>query len=189
MESGNAGSVLIVDDNTTNIQWLGTMLKKENFQIAVALNGIEALQFLEREKVDIILLDIMMPICDGYDTCSIIKKDKRFNTIPVIFLTAKTEMDDIIKGFKVGAVDYITKPFNAEELLARVSVHVELVRSRNEIKKLQSILPICCKCKNIRNDEGYWKKIETYFAENTDFTFSHGLCPDCAKRIYPDLFV
>jgi len=188
MQADNAGSVLIVDDNTTNIQVLGSVLKKENYKIAVALSGAEALKFLATEIVDIILLDVMMPEMDGYELCSIIKKDERLHSIPIIFLTAKSNQDDINKGFRVGAVDYITKPFNSEELLGRVSAHVELVRARDEIKKLKLFLPICASCKAIRNDQGTWEPIESYFTEKTDITLSHGICPDCVKKLYPELF-
>ncbi len=184
----NAGYVLVVDDNPANVQMLGSILKNENYKVAVALSGAEALQFLAREKVEIILLDVMMPEMDGYEICSILKKDEQLKKIPVIFLTAKSEHEDIIKGFKAGAVDYITKPFNSEELLARVSVHVELVRSRNEIQKLKTFLPICASCKSIRNDKGYWDNIESYFAENTEIALTHSICPDCAKKLYPEVF-
>lgn len=187
MNNNNAGSVLIVDDNTTNIQVLGAILKNANYQIAIALNGREALQFLERETVDIILLDVMMPEINGYEVCTILKKDERLKTIPVIFLTAKNEHEDLIKGFKVGAVDYITKPFESDELLARVSAHVELVHTREEIKKLKSFLPICANCKSIRNDQGKWEPVEVYFATKTGITLSHGICPDCVKKLYPEL--
>lgn len=188
MESDNIGSVLIVDDNTVNIQMLGTVLKKADYKISVALSGAEALNFLKSHEVDLILLDIMMPEMDGLEVCSILKRDEHLNKIPVIFLTAKNDQDDILAGFKAGAVDYITKPFNNDELLARVSVHVELVRSRKEIKKLRTFLPICASCKSIRNDQGYWNQIEIYFAENTDIALSHSICPDCAKKLYPDFY-
>lgn len=188
MNTTNAGSVLIVDDNTINIKVLGSILKKSNYQVSVALNGREALDFLQNERVDIILLDVMMPEMDGYEVCTILKKDEQLKTIPVIFLTAKTDQDDIIKGFGVGAVDYISKPFSSEELLARVSAHVELVRSRDEINKLKTFLPICASCKSIRNDQGTWEPIESYFATKTAITLSHGICPNCAKKLYPELF-
>jgi DNA-binding response OmpR family regulator len=186
MNSDNLGSLLIVDDNAENIQMLGSILKKEKYAISVALNGAEALKLLKKTEVDLVLLDVMMPEMDGYEVCTILKNDERLKKIPVIFLTAKGEQEDIIKGFSVGAVDYIAKPFNQEELLARVSVHVELSRSREEIKKLKSFLPICASCKSIRNDENKWVSVESYFEKQNDITFSHGICPACVKKLYPD---
>ncbi|MBN1968285.1 MAG: response regulator [Candidatus Delongbacteria bacterium] len=188
MNYKNSGSVLIVDDNLTNIQVLGEILKKSNYFVNIAMSGGEALQFLEYEKVEIILLDIMMPDLDGYEVCRRLKKDNRFKHIPVIFLTAKNQTEDIIKGFEVGAVDYVTKPYNKLELLARVSVHVNLIRSIREINELRTYLPICASCKSIRNDEGYWEQIEKYFQDNSDIKFSHSICPTCKHKLYPDLY-
>ncbi|MCU0610067.1 MAG: response regulator [Chitinispirillaceae bacterium] len=187
MNTESAGSILIVDDNPTNIQMLGAVLKTGNYTVSVAMSGAEALQFLEKILFDVILLDVMMPEMDGYEVCRTLKRDDRLKAIPVIFLTAKTDTDDIVNGFKAGAIDYVTKPFQAEELLARVAAHVEIVRSRTEIKKLKSFLPICAGCKSIRNDEGYWRALETYLSENAGITFSHGLCPECKTKLYPEL--
>ncbi|MCP4692022.1 MAG: response regulator transcription factor, partial [Desulfobacterales bacterium] len=99
--------------------------------------------------------------------------------IPVIFITAKTETDDIVKGFDAGGVDYITKPFNSAELLARVRTHIE-------VEALRGLLPICANCKKIRDDEGYWKQIEAYIERHAQVTFSHGICPGCMKKLYGD---
>lgn len=180
-------SILIVDDNPQNIQVLGTILKKENYDVSVSMDGLEALEYLVTERPDIILLDIMMPKMNGYEVCKILKKDNALKKIPVIFITAKTDTEDIVKGFKVGAVDYITKPFNSEELLARVETHIELYHSREHIKTLEEMIPICSSCKKVRDDEGYWKRVEEYISERTNSSFSHGICEDCAKQLYPEL--
>ena len=118
--------ILIVDDTPKNIQLLGTVLKNVGYKIIVASNGIQALGILEKIKPDLILLDVMMPDLDGYETCKRIKESEKLKNIPVIFLTAKTQPEDIVKGFDLGAVDYIVKPFNSSELLARVKTHLEL---------------------------------------------------------------
>lgn len=180
-------SILIVDDNPQNIQVLGTILKRENYDVTIAMSGLEALEYLVTEHSDLILLDVMMPGMDGYEVCRIIKKDKKLKKIPVIFITAKTDSEDIVKGFKVGAVDYISKPFNTEELLARVKTHIELYQSREQIKMLEEIIPICANCKKIRDDDGYWKMVEEYISEKTDSKFSHGICNECAKILYPEI--
>jgi two-component system sensor histidine kinase/response regulator len=132
--------VLIVDDTVANLQLLGSFLQKNGYQINVAQNGLRALEAVKAMPPDLILLDIMMPEMDGYETCRQLKADLETKDIPVIFLTAKTEPQDIIKGFKLGAVDYLVKPFNAEELLARVKTHLELRRAREVIEQQKTVL-------------------------------------------------
>ncbi len=126
--------ILIVDDNTENLRVLGNILKENNYKIAVAKSGIDALSLLEGIKPVLILLDVMMPEMDGYEVCQKIKQNPSIANIPIIFLTAKTEHSDIIKGFEAGGVDYITKPFNSHELLVRVKTHKELFEARETIR-------------------------------------------------------
>ena len=130
-------TVLIVDDVLKNIQLLGNMLQKKGYEISFATSGQQALGIVKIKKPNLILLDIMMPGIDGYEVCTELKKDDELKDIPIIFLTAKTESEDIIKGFNVGAVDYISKPFIQEELLARVKVHFELMENRKLISEMK----------------------------------------------------
>jgi CheY-like chemotaxis protein len=171
--------ILIVDDNPQNIQFLGGLLTENGYDLGVAQNGVETLEFVKDKTPDLILLDIMMPEMDGYETCERLKSDKRYRHIPVIFLTAKTETEDIVKGFHLGGVDYVTKPFITEELLARVQTHVQM-------KTLKSLLPMCAKCKKIRDEEGLWNQLEAYIEKHTDSDFSHGMCGECAEELYGD---
>ncbi len=129
-------SILIVDDTPKNIQLLGTVLKETGYRVIVATNGNSALNILEKTKPDLILLDVMMPELSGFDTIKKIKENENIKNIPVIFLTAKAEPDDVLEGFKLGAVDYITKPFHASELLARVKTHLELKINKDLIQNL-----------------------------------------------------
>ncbi len=129
------GNILIVDDTVKNIQVLGAMLRKMDYMIYVAQDGFQALEIANKVTPDLILLDIMMPGLDGFETCVKLKESSTTRNIPVIFLTAKTDTKDLVRGFQVGAVDYITKPFNALELLARVETHLELKSSRETINK------------------------------------------------------
>ncbi len=171
--------ILIVDDNPQNIQALGGILTEKGYELGVAQDGAKALAFVKDKTPDLILLDIMMPEMDGYEVCEALKKDKTVKHVPVIFLTAKTETDAIVKGFDVGGVDYVTKPFVPAELLARVKTHLE-------IKTLRSLLPICAKCKKIRDEKGLWNHIESYIEKHSDAEFSHGICDDCAEELYGD---
>ena len=186
MNSNKKPLILIVDDNSQNLQFLGKMMAENGYEPALARSGSQALDFIFKEKPELVLLDIMMPEMDGYEVCRELKSQKLTAHIPVIFLTAKIETEDIVKGFETGAVDYVTKPFKSAELLARVKTHIELKRAREEIRTLRGIIPICAKCKKIRDDEGYWKQIETYIEKHSDALFSHGLCPECSKDIYGD---
>ncbi len=135
-EEGNAErkrSVLVVDDVPKNIQILGSILRDEGYEISFALNGKDALKKVEASRPDIILLDVMMPEMDGYQTCSQLRENESTMDIPVIFLTAKTDEESRIRGFQVGAQDYVTKPFNTPELLARVNTHLQLKEVRDEM--------------------------------------------------------
>jgi CheY-like chemotaxis protein len=180
-------TILIVDDQAINIQALSGLLR-EHYIILAANNGPRALEIARGSKApDLILLDITMPGMDGFEVCRQLKAGDKTKKIPVIFITARSSTDDIVRGFRTGAVDYIPKPFQPEELLVRVETHIELHRSREEIRTLKAIIPICAHCKKMRDDEGYWKKVEEYISDSTGSAFSHGLCPDCVRELYPDI--
>ena len=125
--------ILIVDDNNKNLQLTAILLKNEGYLISLAQNGENALAQLDELIPDLILLDIMMPGMDGLELCRVIKKKNKLSDIPIIFLTAKSQTDDLAAGFEAGGVDYINKPFNREELLIRVKNHIELASSRRKI--------------------------------------------------------
>ena len=131
---GNSKSeILIIDDVPKNIQVISNILKKEGYEISFALNGEQGLKNVAFKAPDLILLDISMPGMDGFEFCKELKKEDKYNSIPIIFLTARTDMNDVVKGLEYGAVDYITKPFNAQELTSRISTHLELKHSRDII--------------------------------------------------------
>lgn len=128
--------ILIVDDVETNLQLLGNILQEQSYDVSFASSGSDALSILETELPDLILLDVMMPEMDGFEVCKRIKSNYRTREIPIIFLTAKAETEEILKGFELGAVDYVTKPFNSSELLARVNTHLQLKRAKEELMEL-----------------------------------------------------
>jgi class 3 adenylate cyclase len=136
------GRVLVVDDTPANIQAVTAILREHGYQISVATNGRQALAVLERVRPDLILLDVLMPEMDGFEACRRIKYNPAFRDIPIVFLTAKTDATDIVRGFELGAVDYVPKPFNAYELLARVNTHLTLDRLNRENERLLlNVLP------------------------------------------------
>ncbi len=138
--SDKSEKILIVDDVSRNIQILGNILSQKQFQIAYAQSGQQALDICKIQDFDLILLDIMMPEMDGYEVCERLKSNPFTSDIPIIFLTAKADMDSIIKGFEIGGQDYITKPFNAAELLARVNNHLLIKRQREQLKTMNTNL-------------------------------------------------
>jgi C4-dicarboxylate-specific signal transduction histidine kinase/CheY-like chemotaxis protein len=135
MKNRSNDLVLIVDDNPNNIQVLATIMAECGYELGIAQNAHEVYQFLEENTPELILLDVEMPDIDGYEVCCTIKADPKLKEIPIIFLTVKSETEDIVKGFDLGAVDYITKPFNRKELISRVRTHISLKRSRDELAK------------------------------------------------------
>ncbi|MBF0101222.1 MAG: response regulator [Desulfobacterales bacterium] len=131
--------VLIVDDNTTNIDLLVNTLNKE-YRLGIAKNGFRALDYVKKQLPDLILLDVMMPEMNGYQVCSHLKANPRSKEIPIIFITAMSDTENITKGFSVGAVDYITKPFHAAEVKARVNTHLSIKKMREELNNQNIVL-------------------------------------------------
>ncbi len=140
--------VLLVDDTPANIDVLRKTLQPEGYELSFAPNGKIALNIVNRVKPDLILLDVMMPEMDGFETCRRLKEDESTKDIPVIFITAKTETEDIVKGFSLGGVDYIAKPFRQEEVCARVKTHLQLMASQKELETQNNTLMELNKLKN-----------------------------------------
>jgi two-component system sensor histidine kinase/response regulator len=129
------GNILIVDDTPANLRLLVRMLSEHGFKVRAVLSGQQAITAAQAAPPDLILLDIRMPEMDGYEACRLLKADERTREIPVLFISALSETEDKVKAFTVGGVDYITKPFQAEEVLARVRTHLAL---RNLNRQLQA---------------------------------------------------
>ncbi len=132
--------ILIVDDVPTNIQLLGNLLRKEKYDIAFCSSGVEAIKKIRENEFDLVLLDVMMPHMDGFEVCKMLKTNMDTKDIPVIFLTAKNDSESIIKGFEYGAVDYVTKPFNYNELLSRIRTHLDLKGKKRIIESMNQLL-------------------------------------------------
>lgn len=133
-------NILVIDDIPIDHNAVCDFLLMEKYRVLHAENGVEALSIIEKEKVDLIILDIMMPEMDGYEVCKRLKKDIGTTTIPIIFLTAKGDTDSILKGFEYGGEDYVIKPFNGVELLARINTHLELKAQREILSSINDIL-------------------------------------------------
>ncbi len=201
MESDHTeGNIVIVDDTPENLTVLRKMLTEQGYRVRPAVNGEIALQTILVDLPDLILLDIVMPGMDGYEVCRRLKAEKKTCDIPIIFISALNEIEDKIRAFTQGGVDYISKPFHTEEVLARVKTHLslysmvsfletknlQLQKALDEVKQLQGMLPICSGCKKIRDDTGYWNLLESYIEDHSEASFSHGMCPDCEEELYGD---
>lgn len=163
-------SVLVVDDNVKNLQILGGILQNEGFKVEFALDGMSALSWLEVHKFDLILLDIMMHGMDGFEVCTQIKANHNCCDIPIIFITAQTDSDSIVKGFEKGAVNYITKPFIKRELLARVSTQLNIKKSNDQaINYLKDIEE---KSKNLSDSIEYARYIQNDSSEQKKIILS-----------------
>jgi class 3 adenylate cyclase len=185
--------ILIVDDTPANIQALSGTLKEKGYQISVATNGKQALEVVGRVRPDLILLDVMMPEMDGFETCRLLKASNATHDIPIIFLTARTETADIVKGFELGALDYVSKPFNAPELLARVNTHLTIDRLNRENERLLlSILPASIARRLKSGDAGiadHFPEVSVLFADIVDFTvMSSSMSPKPLVTLLDDLF-
>lgn len=197
-------SILIVDDTPENLRLLSRMLAQQ-YKVRAASNGLLALESVQANPPDLILLDIMMPEMDGYETCVRLKADARTRDIPVIFISSLEETCSKVKAFEMGAMDYITKPFQIEEILARVATHLALrelqvrlekqnleLQARNAelqqamaaIKTLSGLIPICAWCgSKIRGDDGQWTPVEKYIKDHSEAEFTHGICLDCLAKV------
>jgi len=190
--------VLIADDDVVTRRLLETTLKSWGYEVYAAADGAEALRILEDEpRPDIAVLDWMMPERDGPEICRIIRAKSQTVPVYIILLTALGSRQSIVQGLQAGADDYITKPFDREELRARLEVgrrFVELQRSLAErvqqledalarVKQLQGLVPICSYCKKIRNDKNFWQQVDAYVSEHSEAQFSHGICPECYEKI------
>lgn len=130
-------NILLIDDNKLNARMIDLILKNDNFSVMSTTSGQEGLELAASKKPDLILLDIMMPVMDGFEVCRRLKASEETRDIPVIFLTSKSDSDGIVKGFELGAADYVTRPFNRTELLARLRTHLALKESRTKVVDLE----------------------------------------------------
>jgi DNA-binding response OmpR family regulator len=190
------GTILAVDDTPANLKLLVDTLSAEGYQVRSLDSGEQAIAEIVARPPELILLDIHMQGMDGLQVCRWLKAQEKLRDIPVMFISAASEMKDRVEGLRLGAVDYIPKPFQREEMLARVHTHLELSRLRTRqgkliqeleaalasVRQLRGLLPICASCKNIRDDKGYWSQIEVFISEHSDAEFSHGLCPVCYNK-------
>ena len=195
-EAPRVSDILIVDDMPANLRLLSNMLTEQGYNVRMSPDGELALLYAQGTPPDLILLDVNMPGLSGYEVCRQLKADPRTADVPVLFISAQDQTEDKVKAFTSGGVDYITKPFQLEEVLARVKTHLalhalqtqlaervhELEEALAKVHQLEGLLPICSYCKRVRDDREYWQQVEVYIESHSEARFSHGVCPDCYEE-------
>ncbi len=193
--------ILTAEDDLTSRIVLSGVLKKAGHEVVETASGAAAWDMLQRPDAPrMAILDWIMPEMDGLDVVRRVRALETDRPPYLIMLTARGEKADIIAGLEAGANDYLAKPFDAGELRARIEVGCRMVQMQDalaatigklrqaldQIKTLRGIVPICAKCKKIRDDHGYWKQVEVYVRDHTEAEFSHSLCPECMGKLYPE---
>lgn len=194
--------ILIAEDDEVSRRLLAKSLAGWGHEVVITENGTEAWSILQREDAPrLAILDWMMPEMDGTEVCRRVRQNVSATPAYLILLTAKSRKTDIVEGLAAGANDYITKPFDGEELLARVGVGitvlelqqslaervVDLEEALAQVRLLQGILPICSYCKNVRDDQNYWQSVERYVTAHSEAKFSHSICPQCYESVVKPL--
>lgn len=187
-------TILVIDDTPEILVSTTRLLTSVGYAVLTAVTGVEGWRLAQEQHPDLILLDIVLPDVDGVELCQQMKSDVQIQQALIILLSnIKITSADQSKGLEQGADGYIARPIANRELLARVAAYVRIKRTEdalrtalNEINTLRGILPICMHCKKIRDDLGYWNKLEVYIQNHSDAKFSHGICPECAEKIYPE---
>jgi sigma-B regulation protein RsbU (phosphoserine phosphatase) len=195
--------ILVAEDQTVSRRILEASLRKWGYEVEGVENGTRAWEILQGEEApQLAILDWLMPGMDGIEICRQIRLRPQTQPVYIILLSARSGREDKIHGLQAGADDYITKPFDRDELRARVQVGIrvlelqgalahrvrQLEEALSRVKQLQGLLPICSYCKKIRNDRNYWQQVEGYISERSEAQFSHGICPECyAQYVQPEL--
>ncbi|MEW6743053.1 MAG: response regulator transcription factor [Planctomycetota bacterium] len=193
--------ILIAEDDAVSRHLLTIQLRKWGHEVVVCENGERAWKvYQEPDPPAIAILDWMMPEMDGVELCRRVRKTLQESPPYLILLTAKTVADHVVEGLRAGANDYVTKPFRAEELRARIEVGqrvvelqaalarrvAELQDALEHVKTLQGLVPICMHCHRIRSDRDAWEKLEEYVEAHSEAEFSHSVCPQCLEKLYPE---
>lgn len=189
--------VLVADDEAVTRTFVAAMLRKSGYDVRLAVDGEQAWAALQApDAPPLAVMDWMMPGLDGPEICRRLRRLETPSPTYVILLTSRDASADIVEGLRAGADDYVTKPPNQDELLARVNVGARVVALQHtlidrvhkleealaNVKQLQGLLPICSYCKRIRDDQNYWQQVDSYISVHSGVQFSHSYCPDCFDR-------
>ena len=173
---------LVVEDDREMREGLAVLLRLAGYDVVEAASGIEAWERLQKDRFSLVLSDWLMPQLDGLELSRRIRATERPYYPYVILLTALKGKDRFLQAMSAGIDDFISKPFDADELRAKLHVAERIVTLQDRVKRLEGILPTCMYCKKIRDENQTWVNIEQYVTERSSAEFSHGLCPDCFPK-------
>jgi DNA-binding response OmpR family regulator len=180
--------ILIAEDESVARLSLGAQLKALGHEVIAARDGEEAWELFGVHGPSILITDWMMPKIDGLELCRLIRSGNRAKYTFIIMLTALSGKGSYLEGMKAGADDFVTKPFDGDELSARLRVAERILSLQAEVTQLEGLLPICSYCKKIRDDNNLWQPVDQYITRRTEASFSHGICPECYEnRVKPEL--
>ena len=187
-ESASALSVLVVDDDAVARAQLRALLRAAGYEVSLAEHGREAWDALQLARIPVVISDWYMPEMDGPELCRRIRARRDQPYVYFILVTSRGGKEQYLAGMRAGADDFITKPVDADQLCARLTVAERILGVRRELQQLEGLLPICAYCKRIRDDQEHWGSLEGYIEKRSEAQFSHGICPDCyAKHVQPQL--
>ena len=173
---------LVAEDDGELREMLALLLRLEGYDVAEAASGLDAWEQFEKGRFSLVLSDWLMPQLDGLELSRRIRATERPYYPYVILLTALTGKDHFLQAMSAGADDFISKPFDADELRAKLHAAERIVTLQDRVKRLEGILPTCMYCKKIRDEKQIWVTIEEYITERSNAEFSHGVCPDCFTK-------
>jgi sigma-B regulation protein RsbU (phosphoserine phosphatase) len=174
--------ILIVDDDSTTRLVLGAALSSLGHEVLTAGDGTSAWAIMREQPVAVLLTDWNMPGMNGLELCRQVRAAPGTRYTYVILLTVLDGREYFLKGMEAGADDFVTKPWDEQQLAARLRVAERLLHLQSEVTVLSGLLPICSYCKSVRDDHNYWQQLEAYVSTRTDARFSHGICPKCYKE-------
>lgn len=190
--------VIVAEDDRLYRRLLEAALSTRGYTVHTCMDGVEAWERLSQlTEPAVAILDWMMPGLDGVEICRRVRAAEMKLPPYVILLTSRNRKEDIVAGLQAGADDYLCKPFDPEELGARLSVGTRFLRLQRDlvqrvgeleealtnVKQLQGLLPICSYCKKIRDDQNYWSQVESYISDRSEARFTHGICPECRVKV------
>ncbi|HEY0671352.1 MAG TPA: response regulator [Longimicrobiales bacterium] len=191
-----ASTILLADDDKLTLNVLNDTLTRAGYNVITATDGEVAWKKLLETDAQVAILDWIMPGMEGIEICRRANGDPKMANRYFILLTGKSSTEDLVAGLQAGASDYLRKPFDEPELLARVEVGVrfvelqrklaervqELERALTQVRRLEGLLPICSYCKRIRNEQDYWERVDAYISQHANVRFSHNICPECYTK-------
>lgn len=179
--------ILIAEDDRTSRGLLRASLQQLGYEVVEAVNGAAAWDALGRTGARIVVSDWVMPDIDGLELCRRVRSRKEAPYVYFILLTGKMlGAEHYTKAMGEGVDDFLTKPLDADALRIRLNVAERIVQLTERLRTLEGILPMCAYCRRIRDDQGAYESLEEYVSHKTPAQFSHGVCPDCAKKHFPD---